>query len=87
MIENNTIPTVLVTGASGFIGRHLVTQLCQDYRVVAFARRTQKEVGLEAHENLQWVLVDLMDREQLISAFHKISADYNLELMNLHLIQ
>lgn len=63
--------TVLVTGASGFIGSHLVKFLIPDHKVIAFARRTQKEVGLEPDPNLDWVLVDLMETNQLTSAFHE----------------
>ncbi len=81
MARKNKIPTVLVTGASGFIGHHLVTHLCPDYQVIAFARRTQNEAGLSAHPHLEWVLVDLMDQEQLEKAFHKATAEYDLDFI------
>lgn len=65
----NTRKTVLITGASGFIGRHLVKYLCPEYHVIAFARRTQKEVDLEPHPNLEWLLVDIMDPIKFRQAF------------------
>jgi nucleoside-diphosphate-sugar epimerase len=36
------LPRVLVTGASGFVGRHLVEHLKDDYRIVCIARRSQR---------------------------------------------
>lgn len=81
MTENNSIPAVLITGASGFIGRHLVTNLCPDHQVIAFARRTHKEVGLEAHVNLEWILVDIMDQGQLEKAFHKVITTHKLDFI------
>ena len=73
--------TILVTGASGFIGRHLVTHLCPENRVIAFARRAQKEVGLELHPNLEWVLVDLMDKAQLEKTFRKVSSENSIDFI------
>ncbi len=81
MGQPKPLSTVLVTGASGFIGRHLVTHLCSTHRVVAFARRTQKEAGLQIHPNLEWILVDLMDQGQLVTAFRKAASDYHIDFI------
>jgi len=79
MVTSTIKSTILITGASGFIGRYLVPQLCPDHQVIAFARRAQKEAGLSAHDNLEWVLVDIMDEKQLVKAFQKVSSDYDLD--------
>jgi len=84
MVENNSIPTILITGASGFIGRHLVTYLCSNYHVIGFARRSQKEVGLEAHPNLEWILVDIMDQVNFARVLNQVIADHDLDYI-LHL--
>ncbi len=81
MGENQQILTVLITGASGFIGRHLVRHLCPDYRVIAFARRTQKEVGIKAHPNINWVLVDITDEEKFSKAFTKANQETGIDFI------
>jgi len=69
-IENTTI---LVTGASGMIGRHLVKSLLKNgYSVIGLARR---ETELRAEiKNYKTYVVDLADRE----ALEKIYADNNI---------
>ncbi|MBT3230105.1 MAG: NAD(P)-dependent oxidoreductase [Candidatus Marinimicrobia bacterium] len=81
MNENKTIPTVLITGASGFIGSHLVRFLSPNHRVIAFARRTQKEVGLEAHPNIHWILVDITDEQKFETAFNKANDETNIDFI------
>ena len=66
-IENTT---VLVTGASGMIGRHLVKGLLdKGYSVIGLARRETEEI-----ENYKTYVIDLADRE----ALKKIFADNNI---------
>jgi len=79
MGQAEQLSTVLVTGASGFVGRHLVTYLCPTKHVIAFARRTQKAAGLKPHPNLDWILVDLMDQGQLEKAFKKVTSEQNID--------
>ena len=50
-----TRPGIIVTGASGFVGRHLVQALRDDYRVFAVARRSQVRSGIAAHPNVDVV--------------------------------
>lgn len=61
--------TVLLTGASGFIGRHLIEALQDQFTIFALARRTQKEAGISSHPNLHWILVDITDEEELTRTF------------------
>ena len=65
--------SVLVTGASGFIGRHLIEVLKDQYTIYALARRTQKEVGIASHANLHWILVDITAENELTRAFAEIT--------------
>jgi GDP-4-dehydro-6-deoxy-D-mannose reductase len=60
---------VLVTGAAGFAGSHLVEHLATSQRVVAWARRTPPEelAGLAA-----WRRVDLLDRDDVRAAVREL---------------
>ncbi|MEN8006198.1 MAG: NAD(P)-dependent oxidoreductase [Candidatus Krumholzibacteriota bacterium] len=57
--------TVLLTGASGFIGKHLIEVLQDQFTIFALARRTEKEAGIPSHPNLHWNLVDITNDEEL----------------------
>lgn len=61
--------TVLVTGATGFIGRHLLEYLlAHDFQVIAFSRQQQ----ITNHPQLQWI--------NSFSALESISLDYVVNL-------
>ena len=61
--------SILLTGASGFIGGYLIEVLQEQFTIFALARRTQKEVGVPSHPNLHWILVDITDDKQLTRTF------------------
>lgn len=66
------IPAIIVTGASGFVGRHLLDDLKEQYRIFAIARRSQRECGAPIHPNIAWIQVDICDRAKLARAFREI---------------
>ncbi len=45
MPSRSTPETLVLTGASGFVGRHLLDDLKSDYRIFAIARRSQHDCG------------------------------------------
>ena len=81
---NKRLPTVVVTGASGFIGRHFVIAVSEKFRLFCIARRSQKEVGIPYHNNIDWLQVDITNRKNLLNVFEYIKdqggADYVLHL-------
>jgi len=81
---NKRLPTVVVTGASGFIGRHFVIAVSEKFRLFCIARRSQKEVGIPYHDNIDWLQVDITNRKNLLNVFEYIKdqggADYVLHL-------
>jgi nucleoside-diphosphate-sugar epimerase len=63
---------VLVTGSSGFLGRHLLDEMKGDYRVFGIARRSPAFTGAPLHRNITWFQVDIRDRAALKRAFRVI---------------
>ena len=59
------LPRLIVTGASGFIGRHLLEAVKEDYRIFGLARRSQARSGAPVHPNISWFQVDIGEREAL----------------------
>ncbi len=60
-----SLPLIVLTGASGFIGRRLLEQLKERYRIFALARRSQIRCGAPIHHNITWQLVDIVDQRRL----------------------
>jgi len=73
------LETIVVTGASGFIGEDLLCALKEKYHIHAFARRTQKQVGIPAHQNIIWDLVDITDKKQLTDTFKRIQSRHKID--------
>ena len=74
-----TLPRVLVTGSSGFLGRHLLDELKSDHQVFGIARRTPAYTGAPLHRNITWYQVDIRDRPGLKRAFRSISDQGGVE--------
>ena len=65
-------PRLIVTGSSGFVGRHLLEAVKDDYHIFAMARRSQKMCGAVEHPNITWYQVDIAERDNLERIFEKI---------------
>lgn len=57
--SNNELPAIIVTGGSGFIGRHFINLFKDEFRCFAIARRSRAEVGIPYHPNIHWIQTDL----------------------------
>jgi len=66
------LPTLILTGASGFVGRHLLESLAAEYRIFGIARRSQVRCGAPVHPNITWFQVDIGEREPLSEVFRMI---------------
>ena len=66
------IPAVIVTGASGFVGRALLDDLKNKYRIFAIARRSQSECNAPIHPNIAWIRADITDKVSIAQAFREI---------------
>jgi nucleoside-diphosphate-sugar epimerase len=80
----DSLPGIIITGASGFIGRHFVEHNANRYRLFCLARRSQQESGIPKHENIRWTQVDIGDFSNLQNVVESINryggADYILHL-------
>ena len=57
MVDSGT--RILITGASGFIGSHLIDHLKATHQIFAVAHDAADAAGREAHANVSWLHADL----------------------------
>ena len=74
-----SLSRVLVTGSSGFLGRHLLDELKFDHRVFGIARRTPAFTGAPLHRNITWFQADIRDRAGLKRVFRTIKEEGGVE--------
>ena len=67
------LPVIIITGASGFIGRHLLDDLAKDHRIFAIARRSPQECKAPVLPNIAWIRADVGDWESISRAFREIA--------------
>jgi len=75
------VERVIVTGASGFIGRHLLDAIKDKYRVFGLGRRSQKQAGAPIHPNISWFQVDIGEKEPLAAVFREIEAEGGADVL------
>ena len=81
---NENVPAIIITGASGFVGRNLLDDMKNDYRIFAIARRSQQECNAPIHPNIAWIRADISEPNHMSRAFREIKsaggADYLFHL-------
>jgi nucleoside-diphosphate-sugar epimerase len=65
-MENKT--GIIITGASGFIGKYLISALIENYKIFAIARRSRNQAGVLFNNNLHWLQCDITNNDTLRSA-------------------
>ncbi len=81
---NSNLPAIIVTGASGFIGRHFLEAAKNTFTIYALARRSQIECNAPRHKNIEWHMVDITDRKELERSIIGISKKSPIDFI-LHL--
>ena len=61
----STDPSLLITGASGFIGRHLLRALRSSHQIFALARGSPRLVGAPTGPGIEWIHADIGDRDHM----------------------
>ena len=68
------LPKILLTGASGFVGRYFIEHFKEKYFIYAFARKNQQQARVPIHKNVKWILVDIANEELLANEIQKLNA-------------
>ena len=58
---DHTLPGLILTGASGFVGRNFIKAAIGKFRLFCIARRSMDEAGVQPDANLRWTQVDIAD--------------------------
>jgi len=59
MFRKKDKPTIIITGASGFVGKYLLEHLISGYNIIAIARRSRAAAGISFYPNLDWIQWDI----------------------------
>ncbi len=68
--RNQAPSTILITGASGFVGKRVVEALQEQYRVIALDWRPPDPSVDRRHPNVRWIQADIGDRAALLRLTH-----------------
>lgn len=70
---DTSLPGILLTGASGFVGRNFIKSAAGRFRLFCVARRSMEEAGVQPDQNLRWIQVDLGDGDAMLGMIKLIS--------------
>lgn len=62
----NRNKTILIIGATGFVGRHFLDNIKEEYKIFALARRSRIESHIPYHKNVRWLQCDIANKDRLI---------------------
>ncbi len=75
------LPKIIVTGASGFVGRYLLAYLKENYLIYALARKTQQKARVPIHNNIKWIIVDIANEKQLAIEIQNIQREGTIDFV------
>lgn len=64
---DTSLPGILLSGASGLVGRNFIRAARDRYRLFCLARRSMEEAGVQPDPNLRWLQVDIGERDKLLA--------------------
>ena len=77
--SRGSLGNVIVTGASGFIGRHLLDAIDPEYRVFAISRRNPTESCPSPQWKARWYHADISDPQHLAAVFREIHGECEID--------
>jgi nucleoside-diphosphate-sugar epimerase len=60
-----SLPLIVISGASGFLGRRVLDLLKSQYKLIAIDLRSQSESGVPKHPNISWHQFDICNEDAL----------------------
>jgi nucleoside-diphosphate-sugar epimerase len=72
---------MIVTGASGFVGRNLLDALDHEGRIAAISRRSPGVLAPSLRPNVRWYQVDIAERRDLSEVFAEIRSAAPVEVL------
>lgn len=72
------LPTIVIAGASGYIGRNLIKEIRNDAKIIALSRHAQKQQ--QNNEQVSWRSCDLFSMADIEECLH--GADYAIYLVH-----
>ncbi len=69
---DNSLPGLILTGASGFVGRNFIKAAGGNFRLFCLARRSMEEAGVQPETNLRWIQVDIADRDKVLGLTQRL---------------
>lgn len=70
--------TILVTGASGFVGKKLVAELSNNREKIIAIYRSEPDTNLLNLPNIQWIKSDLTSSDNILNSLEKIDTVVHL---------
>jgi len=80
-VSVRVLPRLVVTGASGFVGRNLLEAIRDRFSIVAIGRRSPSRVGAPIHPNITWHQLDIADMRPLAAVFAQLRAGGGADLL------
>lgn len=69
---DHSLPGLILTGASGFVGRNFIKAAAGRFRLFCVARRSMEEAGVLPEANLRWIQVDIAEPDKMENLLHRV---------------
>lgn len=69
---DHSLPGLILTGASGFVGRNFIKAAAGRFRLFCVARRSMEEAGVLPEANLRWIQVDIAEADKMENLLQRV---------------
>jgi nucleoside-diphosphate-sugar epimerase len=79
--KDKLLPTIVVTGASGLVGRHFLEAARDSFYIYAVSRQSQRDAGVTIHDNIRWMRCDISDAVMVRRLFDSILMETTVDFI------